>query len=92
MTTLTVSEAKSHFPEIVRNVDKRWLRYVVTKNGKPKAIVLSMAEWEELMETFSVMRDRKLVAELKRGLEQVKSGKTYSFEEVAGRKQKKVSK
>ena len=92
MTTFTISEAKAHFPEIVRSADKRWQRYVVTKNGKPKVIVLSISEWEGILETLEVLRDKKLVAELKRGLAQVRKGKTYSFSEVVGRQQRKISK
>lgn len=92
MTTYTVSEAKTHFPEIVRNANKRWQRYIVTKNGKPMVILLSVAEWEGILETLEIMRDKRLVAKLKHSLAQVRKGEVYSFQEVVGRKQMKVSK
>ena len=52
MTTLTVTEAKAHFLELIRNSDKRLERFIITKQGKPAAVVMNADEFEGWLETL----------------------------------------
>lgn len=89
MTTMTVTEAKSHFLEMVRDSDKRLERYLITKQGKPAAIVMSADEFEGWLETLEIMSDKKALREIRQARKEIEKGKSYSFEEVVGRPQKK---
>lgn len=86
MTMMSVSQAKTHFPQLVRDVDVRHEHFVLTRNGKPKAVLLSVDEWEGVLETLEIMSDKRLVKDIRKSLEELHQGKTYSFEEVIGRK------
>lgn len=89
MTTLTVTQAKAHFLEIIRNSDKRLERFLITKNGKPTAVVMNADEFEGWLETLEILSDKKGLAEIRKAERELKTGKTKSFEEVTGRAQKK---
>ena len=56
---------------------------VITRNGRPAAILVSPDEYEGLKETQAIRSDRELVAEIRRGLQMLKSGgKIYTLEEL----------
>jgi prevent-host-death family protein len=87
MTVLTVTEAKAHFLDLVRNADKRLERFLITKQGKPSAVVMNADEFEGWLETLELMSDKKALKEIRKARRELACGKTKSFKEVVGRKQ-----
>lgn len=88
MTTLTVTQAKSHFLELIRDADKRLERFVITKQGKPSAVVMNADEFDGWLETLEIMSDKRVLSELRQARSELKHGRGKSFKEVAGRPQK----
>jgi len=82
MTSLTVSEAKTHLPELIRKADKRYEAFIITKNGLPKAVLMSYDELEGLLETINITRDKKLVKSLRKSIEEANAGKLVPFSKV----------
>lgn len=82
MTSLTISEAKTHLPELVRKADRRYEAFVITKNGIPKAVLMSYDELEGLLETVDIFRDKKLIRSLRKARKEAKTGKVVPFERV----------
>jgi len=82
MTSLTVSAAKTHLPELVREVDKRYKAFVITKNGIPKAVLMSCDELEGLLETIDIQLDKKLVRALRRARKEAGNGKVIPFKKA----------
>lgn len=89
MTTLTVTEAKSHFLELIRNSDKRLERFVITKQGKPAAVVMNADEFDGWLGTLEIMSNKKALKEIRKARKELEQGQTKSFKEVVGRDQKK---
>ena len=87
MTTLTVTEAKAHFLELIRDSDKRLERFIITKRGKPAAVVMNADEFEGWLETLEIMSDKKALGEIRKAKRELSLGKTKSFKEVVGRLQ-----
>ena len=82
MTSLTVSEAKTHLPELIRKADRGYEAFIITKNGLPKAVLMSYDELEGLLETIDISRDKKLVRSLKKSLKEANSGKVIAFSKI----------
>jgi prevent-host-death family protein len=55
--TLPLSEVKTRLPELVAGVDEREEEIVVTKNGRPAAILINVREYESLKATLEVLSD-----------------------------------
>jgi prevent-host-death family protein len=85
--TISLKEARNRFSAIVERVDRLSERYVVTKNGVPKAVVMSADEFESWMETLELLANPKAIKALEQGLKEAKAGKFHSFEEVFGEAQ-----
>jgi prevent-host-death family protein len=82
---LPISEVKARLPELVTGVEEREEEVVVTRNGKPAAMLVSYAEYERLKETLDVLSDPDLMEQIRDGLAEIASGKKgLTFEEVFG--------
>ena len=83
--TLPISEVKARLPELVTGVAERDEEVVVTRNGKPTAVLVSFAEFERLKETLDVLSDPALMRQVQQSRAFYASGKTgLSFEDVFG--------
>jgi prevent-host-death family protein len=83
--TLPISEVKARLPELVRGVEEREEEVVVTRNGRPAAVLVSYAEFERLKETLDVLSDPDLMRQIEDSRAFYASGrKGVSFEDVFG--------
>ena len=82
MTTITATEAKAHFLDIIRKADRTMQHFVISKNGKPKAVIMSVDEYDGWLETIEIMSDKKAMKEIQDARQELKQGKGHSFEEV----------
>ena len=55
--TMPISEVKTRLPELVSGVEEREEEIVVTRNGKPAAVLINHDEYERLKETLDVLSD-----------------------------------
>ena len=65
-TTLPISEVKARLPELIAGVEEREEEIVVTKNGRPAAILVNIQEYERLKETVGILSDPALVQQISR--------------------------
>ena len=84
MNTISVSEAKMKLSALVDSVKKTDEEVIITKNGRPVAVLVSPDEFESWRETMKIRFDSNLMGEIKRGLESLKKGKAslYTLEEL----------
>jgi prevent-host-death family protein len=81
-----LSQAKARLSSLVRKVKEEQGSYAITHRGKPEGVLLSIGEYETLIETLAILSDRELMARLDRGLEDEKKGRLYTHEEVFPKK------
>jgi len=83
--TLPISEVKTHLPELVSKVEARDEQVVVTRKGKPAAVLLSYNEYARLRETLDVLSDPAMMRQISASRRYfAKGGKGRSFEDVFG--------
>ncbi len=83
--TLPISEVKARLPELVTGVEEREEEVVVTRKGKPAAVLVNYSEYERLKETIDVLCDPELMRQLRKSVQFYGSaGKGLSFEDVFG--------
>jgi prevent-host-death family protein len=83
--TMPISEVKTRLPELVSVVEEREDEIVVTRNGKPAAVLVNYVEYERLKETLDVLSDprsMRQIAQSKRFYAKGRQGE--SFEAVFG--------
>ena len=83
MKTLPLAEVKAKLSRLIDQVAKTDEQIVITRNGRPAAILVSPDEYEGWKETKAIRSDRELMAESRRGRRALKrGGKIYTLEEL----------
>jgi len=65
--TLSLSAVKARLSELVDRVESEDDRIVVTRNGRPAAVLVSTDDLESLEETLAVLSDRELMRKIREG-------------------------
>jgi len=85
MSTLSASDAKREFGDVLLKAQKAPVR--INKNGKPVAVVVSAAEYEQL----EAYREKHLQAEIDEGIADIEAGNVSDGVEVFKRLRKQIS-
>ena len=72
--TMSLAAVKARFSELVDRVERQQDRVVVTRNGKPAAVLISADDLESLEETLAVMSDRSVAAQIRGSQKAVAAG------------------
>jgi antitoxin YefM len=62
--TMPISTVKTRLPELVSGVAQREEEIVVTRNGKPAAVLVNYDEYERLKDTLDVLSDPVLMKQI----------------------------
>jgi len=83
--TMPISEVKTRLPELVSGVAEREEEIVVTRNGKPAAVLINYDEYERLKDTLDVLSDPVLMKQIAQSKNFYARGRQgQSFEAVFG--------
>ncbi len=84
MKVLSLSEAKAKLSKLVETVGIINEGIMITKNGRPAAILVNPEEFEGWQETISIHSDEALMREIKEGLLALKKKRAnlYTLEEL----------
>jgi antitoxin YefM len=84
MKTMSLSEAKMKLSALIDSIGVTDEEVVITKNGRPAAVLVSTDEFESWRETLAVRSDSELMEEIKMGLNALKRKKTslYTLDEL----------
>ena len=83
--TLSLSEVKTRLPELIAGVQDREEEVVVTKNGRPAAILINVQEYARLKETLDVLSDPVMMKQIGQSKSFYWAGrKGLTFEDVFG--------
>ena len=81
MEKIPISEARNKFMKLPEEAAKHKV-LAVTRRNKEVMAVMSWELSEGLLETLEVLSDPKLMNHLKKGIDDVKAGRTYSLSET----------
>ena len=82
---ISVTEAKNRLLDLIRKLKTRHEVLAITRDGVPTAVLLSMEQYDGLLETIELLADQHAMRVLKRSLKQAQAGRWVSHEAVFGR-------
>ena len=85
MKSITTTEAKKRLLELIRDSDESFERYLITRNGEPKAVLMSVDDYEGWVETLELMNSDEAMGEIKKARKELDAGKGISFEKILER-------
>jgi prevent-host-death family protein len=77
---MPISEVKTRLPELVSAIEEREDEIIVTRNGKPAAVLMTYTVYEQLKETLDVLSDpaaMKQIAQSAKFFSKGRKGETF---------------
>ncbi len=81
-TFIPITRAKANLLEMVRQLDETNDTIAITKNGVPKAVMLSMEKFEGFLETIDILVDSEMMNQLKSSADDIKAGKLVDIDKA----------
>jgi antitoxin YefM len=72
---LPLADVKNRLSEVVERLEREHGRVVITKRGRPAAVVLSIDDLEGLEETLEILSDKSLMRKLRMSQADVEAGR-----------------
>lgn len=79
---ITLKELRPRLPKVIQSVDSKLDRFVISKNGIPVAVLLSVDDFESLIETLNEESDSIGLRRIRKAMQEVKRGKTVNWNSV----------
>jgi len=71
---LPLADVKNRLSEVVERLEREHGRVVITKHGRPAAVVMSVDDLESLEETLEVLSSASVMADIMEGLAELSAG------------------
>lgn len=82
MKDIPITDAREDLTSLPEQLTRTHETVMVTRRGKPVLAILPWEEYEAIVETLDILSDPALVASLRRGITEVRQGKTISWEQA----------
>ncbi|MCB0872940.1 MAG: type II toxin-antitoxin system Phd/YefM family antitoxin [Thermoleophilia bacterium] len=74
MTTEPLRTVRDKFSEYVDRVEREHERVVVTRNGRPAAVLISPEDLQSLEETLAILADPEVMRGIREGQDAIRQG------------------
>ncbi|MDP2940064.1 MAG: type II toxin-antitoxin system Phd/YefM family antitoxin [Candidatus Omnitrophota bacterium] len=82
VNTISVRELRPKLAEVLKIIHDRFDRYIITKRGQPEAVIMSVDDYESILETMEIQSDKSLMRRIKKAEKEIKQGKGTSLEKI----------
>ncbi len=65
---MPLADVKNHLSEVVDRLQREHGRVIITKHGRPAAVVISVEDLDSLEETLDIMDDAALLSDIRESL------------------------
>ena len=81
METTSLADAKNRLSALISAVEGTWERVLITKNGRPAAVLIAPDDLDSLLETLAVLSDPEAMCDIQEA--QMGAGELTTGEEMA---------
>ena len=71
---MPLADVKNRLSEVVDRLEREHGRVVITKHGRPAAVVISVEDLEGLEETLDILSDAKLMRRIRKAEAEIAAG------------------
>ena len=73
---LPLADVKNRLSEVIERLQREHGRVVITKHGRPAAVLVSVEDLESLEETLEILSNPQLMADIREAEAELAAGKT----------------
>ena len=79
---ISIRELRPNISKVIKDIHDKFYRYIISRHGKPEAIMMSIDDYESLLETLEIQSDKDLMKKIKKAEVEIAKGKVKSLEEI----------
>lgn len=79
---ISLKQLRPKLPKVISEIDSKMDRFIITKRGKPVALMMSIEDYEGLIETLDILSDKKLMKRIKAAESDIEKGDLTALDEV----------
>ena len=72
---IPVTKAKTKLLNMIRNFDNREDTVAITKNGIPKAVIMSMDQYQSICETMEILTNKDIMLQIMSSIKDIQANK-----------------
>lgn len=76
---ISLKELRPNLPKVMRRIDRAFDRYVISRRGQPVAVMLSIDDYESLIETLNERADSVGLRRVRKALREAGAGRTVDW-------------
>jgi antitoxin YefM len=79
---LPITKARDTLTDLVDKASRLFQKSIITVNGKPSVVILSVVEYESLKETADILSDKNLVKQLIKAEKEIENGDYITLDDL----------
>lgn len=79
---VTLKTLRPRLPKIIDDIDSKMDRFVITRRGRPVALMMSIDDYESLLETLDVLSNKGLMKRIKQAEADIRKGNVKSLKKI----------
>lgn len=80
--SVTLKALRPRLPKIIDEIDSKMDRFIITKRGRPVALMISVDDYESLLETLDVLSNTHLMKRIKSAEAEIKKGHVKMLDQI----------
>ena len=76
LEAFSVTDTRREFLPLIDRIEDESYQFMVTKHGKPVAVIISYEEYSRMVDTLRLIEDRELAHEIQQGSVEAEEGNT----------------
>ena len=73
--SISVRELRPNISKVIDDIHDKFDRYVVNRRGKPEVVMMSVEDYESLLETVEIEADKALMKKIKKAEKELAQGR-----------------
>ncbi len=79
---VTLKQLRPKLPSIINDVDEHLGRYIIAKHGQAVAVLLSIVDFESLIDTAEEVMDKDNLKRIQKGIREARKGRTVNWNDI----------
>jgi len=79
LEAIPITRARNELLPLIERVNESMFKFIITRQGKPAAVVLSYDEYSRMVETLNLIQDKFLNTKLHKGLQEAEEGHLIDY-------------
>lgn len=84
LEVIPVTQVRKNFLPLIKKVGTKLFKFIIAKQGKPIAVVLSYEEYNGMVETLRMMGQGTAAKDIENGLAELRHGEAFLVKDVLG--------